>query len=121
MITKYKNITVSKASDGGAESKLPTHRLVVSNENYEHKKDVGSFWTKEGSWGKFLSGKMGDARSYVNKEGQTVEVPGYVIVREDELDALIAKVQPSLADIAEAKERKDFVPNVNEDLSDIPF
>lgn len=120
----WKNITVSKATDGGVESKLPTHRLVVTDEKYQNKTDVGSFWTREGNYGKFLSGKMGDARSYTNKEGIKVNVPGYVIVREDELNELLALVGKSdMASTAEAKVRKDFVPDVTLDNidSDIPF
>lgn len=117
----WKNITVSKASDGGLESKFPTHRLVVTDENYQNKVDVGSFWTRESNYGKFLSGKMGDARSYTNKEGVKVDVPGYVIVREDELNELLYGKQPTLAEVADAKENVNFTPSVNDPLEDMSF
>ena len=118
----YKNITVAKATDGGLESKLPTHRLVVTDEKFQNKKDVGAFWTKEGNYGKFLSGKMGNARNYTNKEGASVDIPGYVIVREDELNALLqSQSGETLADIAETKEKMSFTPNVSETPEDIPF
>lgn len=117
----WKNIAVAKASDGGLESKLPTHRLTAVDENYQHRIDVGSFWTKEGAYGKFLSGVMNSNKTYKDKDGNDVAVVGYVIVREDELNELINGKQSTLADIGEVKEKVDFTPNVNEIIDEIPF
>lgn len=89
----YKNITIGKVLNGSEDPKYPTHNLVCSEEGFKNKVTAGSLWTKEGQNGRFLSGVMGDARTYTNKEGVEVKVSGYVIVQEDELNALIAKAE----------------------------
>ena len=114
----YRNITVSKISDHGGNAKAPTHALVASDDKYQNKVTVGKFWTKEGTYGKFLSGSMSD--KYVSeKDGQTVEYPAYVIVEERELVELLTKgIKPEKEDalFEEAMERDQNIR-----LEDIPF
>lgn len=86
----YKNITVSKISDGGVGT-APSHTLIVTDADFKNKEYVAKLWTKEGTYGKFLSGKMQEKGQYTSKEGKVIEVKGYVIVREDELNALLGK------------------------------
>ncbi len=77
---KLNKITVSKVQDSGeVNSKRPTHNLVASDDKFENKTIVGSFWTKESTYGKFLSGDMKKSRSFEGKE-----YDGYVIITEKE-------------------------------------
>lgn len=77
---KLNKITVSKVQDQGeANSKRPTHNLVASDDKFENKTIVGSFWTKESTYGKFLSGDMKKSRSFEGKD-----YDGYVIITEKE-------------------------------------
>ena len=79
---KLNKITVSKVQDSGeVNSKRPTHNLVASDEKFENKTIVGSFWTKESTYGKFLSGDMKKSRSFEGKD-----YDGYVIITEKEWD-----------------------------------
>lgn len=88
MITKWKNINVSKLNDDAKKSdKSPSHNLVVTDGNYQNKQTVGKLWTKESQYGKFLSGKMSDFY-----QGQDKAFDGFCIVNERELDDLIAKL-----------------------------
>jgi len=80
----YKNISVFKKDN--VEGNKPTHDVVASEANFENKVTVASLWTKDGSKGKFLSGSM--KNEYKSEKGT---YPAYVIVQEDELNALIAK------------------------------
>ena len=86
MITKYKNISISKIKDSNDNPKAPTHSIVVSDKDYQNKQTVGKLWTKEGNYGKFLAGVMSDTRTFNEKPYE-----GYCIVNERELDALIKK------------------------------
>lgn len=85
MIKRYKNITIQKISDHGGQAKTPTHRIVVADENYENKQGVGKLWTKESSYGKFLSGQF-DKNWKSEKDGK--EYSGYSIVKDSDLDEL---------------------------------
>lgn len=119
----FKNVTISKVTDGGV-GKMPSHNLVVTDEKYENKKTVGSLWTKESTYGKFLSGKMNDPRSYTNKEGNEVALPGYVIVREDELAELMAKADNKHAVNDETAKKifdKPLTPTEQINMDEIPF
>ena len=88
MITKWKNITVSKLSDDAKKSdKSPSHNLVITDASYQNKQTAGKLWTKESTYGKFLSGKMSDTQTYNEKVYE-----GFCIVNEKELDDLISKL-----------------------------
>lgn len=79
---KLNKITVSKVQDSGeVNSKRPTHNLVASDDKFENKTIVGSFWTKESQYGKFLSGDMKKSRTHEGKD-----YDGYVIITEKEWD-----------------------------------
>lgn len=79
---KFTKITVSKVQDSGeVNSKRPTHNLVASDDKFENKTIVGSFWTKESTYGKFLSGDMKKPRTHDGKY-----YDGYVIITEKEWD-----------------------------------
>jgi len=79
---KLNKITVSKVQDSGeVNSKRPSLNLVASDEKFENKTIVGSFWTKESTYGKFLSGDMKKSRSFEGKD-----YDGYVIITEKEWD-----------------------------------
>ena len=110
MITKYKNLTVSKLKDSNDNPKSPTHALVVTDKNYENKKTVGKFWKKEGTYGKFLSGTMSDKWE---KDGKVFD--GFVIVSEQELDMLIEKLSMK----ENSPLGNDYPTELNPD--DIPF
>ena len=80
---KLTNVSVAKVQDSGeVNSKRPTHNLVAADEKYENKTVVASFWTKEGQYGKFLSGSMKKSRT--SDDGK--EYDGYVIITEREWD-----------------------------------
>lgn len=77
---KLNKISVAKVQDSGeVNSKRPTHNLTAADDKFENKTIVGSFWTKEGAYGKFLSGEMKKSRSFEGKE-----YDGYVIITEKE-------------------------------------
>lgn len=77
---KLTNVSVAKVQDSGeVNSKKPTHNLVAADDKFENKTVVASFWTKEGQYGKFLSGSMKKSRSYEGKD-----YDGYVIITEKE-------------------------------------
>lgn len=98
MIKRYKNITVSKISDHEGTVNKPTHSLSISEydkftKKSKNKKTVGSLWTKDGVYGKFLSGLMSDKRTYKTPEGEEKFFEGYCIVSEKELDELEATLK----------------------------
>jgi len=62
--------------------------------------------------------KYKDSRGWVNTKMMKSKEKGTIYFI---LDTWKPQAQPTLADVAEAKEKRDFAPNVNEDLSDIPF
>ncbi len=79
---KLTKITLNKLVDTPVVGdKKPSHNLVASDEKYENKTSVGSFWFKSGANGNFLSGEMKKARSFEGKE-----YDGYVIITEKEWD-----------------------------------
>lgn len=83
MIQTYKNFSIfkSKPSDN---DKLPTHTLSMKiGEEYV---TMGGAWTKDSANGKYLSVKLQDA--WVNTQDNTKTRKGYVIVAEDDLNAL---------------------------------
>ncbi len=110
---KLNKITVSKVQDSGeVNSKRPTHNLVASDEKFENKTIVGSFWTKESTYGKFLSGDMKKSRSFEGKD-----YDGYVIITEkewDEYQSLKSKMQVT------PTEGKGYTGEVT-DFSEIDF
>lgn len=93
MIKRYKNIAVGKISDHAGTGKTPTHSLTVSEADFKGKKTVGSLWTKDGNYGKFLSGLMSKERTYKTPEGEEKFFEGYCIVSEKELDELEATIK----------------------------
>lgn len=77
---KLTKITLNKLVDTPvAGDKKPSHNLVASDERYENKTSVGSFWLKQGQNGNFLSGELKKSRTYEGKE-----YDGYVIITEKE-------------------------------------
>ena len=90
--TIYKNISISKLQDTAeVNSKLPTHTLNISDEKFQNKNKAGSLWTKEGQYGKFLSGTLQNAGSYKDKEGNNKERTGYSIISDEYLNFLLNK------------------------------
>lgn len=84
---KYKQITVGKVSDHNGESNKPTHVLKVSLEGSKPL-IVGKLWTKDGQYGKFLSGVMGN-----EFKGEKGTFPGYCIVEDSYLQSLVDKIR----------------------------
>lgn len=83
---KLTYISIQKLTDVPEPgSKKPTHNLIGANKNdkgeYVDKTTIGSFWTRESQYGKFLSGEMKKARSHEGKD-----YDGYVIITEKEWD-----------------------------------
>lgn len=77
---KLTKITLNKLVDTPVVGdKKPSHNLVASDENYQNKTSVGSFWFKSGTNGNFLSGEMKKPRVHEGKE-----YDGYVIITEKE-------------------------------------
>lgn len=89
----YKNITVSKLKEQSGDPKKPTHSIVVSDSNYENKKNVGKMWTKEGQFGKFLSGVL-------DTERQTEHgfYDGFVILTEKDYKTLLEGKKDKIED-----------------------
>ena len=91
-----RKISIQKIDN--ATGKMPTHRLVASDDNYENKTIVGAFWTKENEHGKFLSGEL-------QKESEKYD--GYVIITEKEYrelkrsneDKVASTIPPTPGDI----------------------
>jgi len=110
----WKNITISKIKDVKSE-KSPTHELVVTDEDFKNKKTVGKLWTREGQFGKFLSGKMNDKYSLMKDDGKNIELDGYVIISETELEKLKAP-QPT-----EVNDNKAYLESVNQRTADIIY
>ena len=87
MITKYKNITISKVKEEHLGDKKPTHYIKAGVKGSEDKQIiVGKLWTKESQYGKFLSGMMSD---FYQNNDKAFE--GFVIVNEQELDKLLSQ------------------------------
>lgn len=108
--TIYKNISVSKLKDvPEVNSKLPTHTLTIADKDFQNKKVAGKLWTKEGQYGKFLSGIMSD--DWKNKEG--VNISGYSIISNKYLEFLL-KNQSEIK--GQGLELEDDI-----NLEDVPF
>jgi len=107
--TIYKNISISKLSDQAeVNSKRPTHSINISDSKYENKKNAGDLWTKEGQYGKFLSGNLKSNREYTDKEGLTKLQKGYSIISDEYLEELL-------------KGKKDEPLNIQDEGDGIPF
>lgn len=79
---KLTKITLNKLVDTPvAGDKKPSHNLVASDDKFENKTSVGSFWFKQGANGNFLSGELKKSRTHEGKE-----YDGYVIITEKEWD-----------------------------------
>lgn len=89
MLKIYKNIAVFKKDI--VDGNKPTHDLTISGEDFKNSTNAGALWTKDGAKGKFLAGTM--KNEYTSDKGT---FPGYVIVQEDELNALILKAQGNI-------------------------
>lgn len=86
----YKNISISKLTDQPTvDSKTPTHSINISDEKYQNKNKAGSLWTREGQYGKFLSGTLQVAGSYKDKEGNIKLREGYSIISDEYLKKLM--------------------------------
>jgi len=88
--TIYKNISISKLTDQPTvDSKTPTHSINISDEKYQNKNKAGSLWTREGQYGKFLSGTLQVSGSYKDKEGNIKLREGYSIISDEYLEFLL--------------------------------
>ena len=88
--TIYKNISVSKLSDQAeVNTKRTTHSVNISDSSFQNKKTAGDLWTKEGQYGKFLSGVLKENKEYKDKEGNLKLQKGYSIISDEYLKELI--------------------------------
>jgi hypothetical protein len=111
MIQRYYNFSIFKADTKGNE-KLPTHAISMKvGDKYQN---IGGCWTKDGQNGKFLSGQI--AKSWKG-DGKSRE--GFVIVPENDLDRLEAKIQELMGTekILDPEDGRDLTPSAE----DIPF
>ncbi len=107
-------IQIKKIADHGGKLKTPTHLLEVKNEGQEKAFTVGSFWSKEGQYGKYLAGTMKD--DYIDKEGK--QYSGYVVITKKEYsDLLLAQKQLQGLKPVEPKGWDGTITNVE----DLPF
>lgn len=82
-------LSIQKIQDSGeVNGKMPSHRLVASDENYGNKTVIGSLWTKDGQYGKFLSGELQKERT--GQDGKVFD--GYIILSTKEYKELLSKV-----------------------------
>jgi len=88
--TIYKNISIGKLQDKGeVNSKRPTHSITVADEKFENKQTAGDLWTREGTFGKFLSGGLRQTKEYKDKDGNTQTQKGWSIISDEYLDFLL--------------------------------
>lgn len=91
-------ITIQKLQDSGeVNSKRPTHAIVASDDDFKNKVTVGKLWTRDGQYGKFLSGQLDQ-----NKEIDGKKYKGYVLITEDEYNELKKKK----VDLGEATDKE---------------
>ena len=84
------NFLVLKKDNQGNDN-LPSRRLTANIGTKESAiwKDLGVAWLKKNAQGDaFLSVQLEKTRTYQNKDGETVNVDGYVIITEEEYNFL---------------------------------
>ncbi len=110
MITTYKNFSIFKGKGDNTDPKTPSHNVSMKvGESYAI---VGAMWTKENQYGKFLSGKLQDA--WVDHTNNSKTRKGFVIVAEDELNALIKELKSLKGEV-------ENVPELDVINDNIPF
>lgn len=79
-----KYITIQKITDAGGGNK-PTHKMTAKGDDGKYI-TIAKLWTKDGQYGKYLSGQMSD----IYRNGEKF-YDGYVILSETEYQSLLAK------------------------------
>lgn len=111
-MNKIKNFSVFKAKGDNVDPKTPTHMLSAKiGESYSK---IGSVWTKENQYGKFLSCSLQD--SWVDHSDSSKTRRAFCIVDEKELDALIKENKELKGEVDEPE-----IKEVADDSSEIPF
>lgn len=119
MIQRYKHFNVFKLNDdSNANPKMPSHRIACRLVEGGKGETIGKCWTKDGKYGKYLSGSLNDV--YIDHSDSSKSREAFCVVKESDLDYLESMVSTGVANKPSTKTSPGVSGEVI-DLNDVPF